>query len=184
MNLKAAFILVVFLGGPLAANDNSKALLREISHLEESADVLMKLMLEVQNRELRRKITERIDEFYEAAERMRKLIVEDSIPESIRTEDLDKFLAALEGAGFSDAKVAMIEEFARSNWFTVDQIGEIVDKVPFGGDMVEAIVSMYPHIVDPENTYKLYEHVTFSDDRELLKERLQALEQDSIPRGH
>lgn len=158
----------------LAADTN--ALRRELTHIEDTADELARLALEVQDRGLRRRIAREIDELYEAAERIELLIEQDTVPKPIREEDLAVFLSTLDNAGFSDAKVEMVNEFGRSNWFTVSQVGKITEKISFGDDKVDAILAIYPHIVDKENTYRLYEFVTFSDDRERLKEGLKALE--------
>lgn len=177
MRLTLAVVVLWGLILPLLAQTDVNALRREISHIEQASDELMKLALEIEDRTLRRRVVDRIDELYEAAERMRLLVDQDTTLKPIRDEDLEKFLASLENASFGDAKVAMIEEFTRSNWFTVEQVGEIVDKLPFGENKVEAILMLYSHIVDKENAYRVYEFVTFSDDRELLKKGLEQLEE-------
>jgi hypothetical protein len=55
-------------------------------------------------------------------------------------------------------------------------VGEIVEEISFGDEKIEAIVALYPHIVDPQNNYMLYEYVTFTDDRQKLKQRIAQLE--------
>jgi hypothetical protein len=175
-----SMLTVIILWGlvlPLFAQTDVNAMRREISHIEQAADELMKLALEIEDRTLRRRVVDRIDEMYEAAERMRLLVDQDTALKPIRDEDLEEFLASLENASFGDAKVAMLEEFAQSNWFTVEQVGMIVDKLPFGENKVEAILMLYSHIVDKENAYRVYEFVTFSDDRELLKKGLEELKE-------
>lgn len=153
------------------------AIRREASHIEQAADELAKLILDVPSRSLRRRMASEVEEVYEAAERIKLLISHtDTVPKPIRAEDLAEFLESLAEASFSDTKVDMIAEFAKSNWFTVDQVGLIAEEVSFGDDKVEAIIVLYPHIVDPENNYRLYEFLTFSDDREKLKLRLAELE--------
>lgn len=161
---------------PLSSYADTNALRREIAHIEQATDELMRLVLEVQDRGLRRRMARELDELYEAAERIELIVEEDTVPKPIREEDLAVFLSTLDNAGFSDAKVEMVKEFGRSNWFTVAQVGKIVEKISFGDDKVDAILAIYPHIVDKENSYRLYEFVTFSDDRERLKQGLNALE--------
>ncbi len=178
MKLRSALALILFVGSivPLHAETDVNALRREVSHIEHAGDELMRLALDIEDRTLRRRVVERIDEIYEAAERMRLLVDKDTTPKPIREGDLEEFLASLENASFGDAKVAMIEEFVRSNWFTVEQVGMIVEELPFGENKVEGILVLYYHIVDKENAYRLYEFVTFSDDRELLKKGLKEME--------
>jgi hypothetical protein len=177
VKLRLTLAIIILWGSvlPLFAETDVNALRREISHIEQAADELMKLALDIGDRTLRRRVADRIDALYEAAERMRLLIDKDTLPKPIRDDDLEVFLTSIENASFGDAKVAMLEEFARSNWFTVEQVGMIVDKLPFGENKVEAILALYSHIVDRENAYRLYEFVTFSDDRELLKKGLEEL---------
>ena len=179
MKLRLTLTVIILWGLvlPLLAETDVNALRREISHIEQATDELMKLTLGIEDRTLRRRMVDRIDELYEAAERMRLLIDEDTVPKPIRNEDLKVFLTSLENASFGDAKVAMLEELVRSNWFTVEQVGMIVDKLAFGENKVEAILILYSHVVDKENAYRLYEFVTFSDDRELLKKGLEELEE-------
>gem|GEM_PF-3281205 len=161
----------------LFAEVNQIALSREISHIERSADELMKQVLKVGNRALRRKLTADIDRIYESAERMRLLVSEkDSLPKPIREGDLQEFILALKDASFSDARVDMIAEFVHSNWFRVVQVGQMIEEISFGEDKVRAILTVYPHIVDPENSYLLFEYVTFSDDRAKLKKGLMELQ--------
>ena len=178
MKLRSALALILFVGSivPLHAETDVNTLRREVSHIEHAGDELMRLALDIEDRTLRRRVVERIDEIYEAAERMRLLVDKDTTPKPIREGDLEEFLVSLENASFGDAKVAMLEEFVRSNWFTVEQVGMIVEELPFGENKVEGILVLYSHIVDKENAYRLYEFVTFSDDRELLKKGLKEME--------
>jgi len=181
VKFKSTLFILVFLAvlSPVVAQTNTNALRREIAHIEAAADNLMRLTLDVQNRTLRRRIAAEVDELYEAAERMRLLITDDdTIPKPIRDEDLEVFVQVLQKASFSDTKVDMIREFASSNWFTVAQVGVIAEQVAFGDDKVNAILALYPHIVDPQNGYRLYEYVSFSDDRERLKQGLAELQGD------
>jgi hypothetical protein len=181
VKFKLTLFILVFLAvlTPVVLQANTNALRREIVHIEAAADNLMRLTLDVQNRTLRRRIAAEVDELYEAAERMRLLITDDdTIPKPIRDEDLEVFVQVLKEASFSDTKVDMIREFASSNWFTVVQVGVIAEQVAFGDDKVDAILALYPHIVDPQNSYRLYEYVSFSDDRERLKQGLAELQGD------
>ncbi len=159
---------------------SADALRRELSHIENAADDLARFNLDVSDRTLRRRIAASVDELYEAAERMRLLLDSDTLPKPIRAEDLAPFIESVKKAGFGDTKVDMVKEFGRSNWFMVDQVGTIAEELPFGENKVEAILALYPHIVDKENAYRLYEFVTFSDDRDKLKKGIAELEGDTL----
>ena len=169
-------LFLALLAVPAHATDPG-ALRRELSHIERAADDLARFNLDISDRLLRRRIAASIDEIYEAAERMRLLLDADTVPKPVREEDLVPFLESVDRASFGDTKVDMITEFARSNWFTAAQVGLIAEKLPFGENKVGAILVLYPHIVDKENTYMLYEYVTFSDDRDKLKKGIAELEE-------
>ena len=79
--------------------------------------------------------------------------------------------AALDDAPFSDDKMAIIRDVARGWLLTTRQAMELADGVTFSSDRLEALALMYPSVVDPENFYKAYELLPFSDDRAELRRR-------------
>ena len=84
------------------------------------------------------------------------------------------FLAAkeaVEDAPFSDDKLAIIRDVARGWLLTTRQAIELAEEVTFSDDRVDALVAMYPSIVDPENFFEAYELLPFSDDRAELRRR-------------
>ena len=78
---------------------------------------------------------------------------------------------ALDDAPFTDDKLAIIRDVARGWLLTTRQAMELAEEVTFSDDRVEALVFMYPSIVDPENFFEAYELLPFSDDRAELRRR-------------
>ncbi len=78
---------------------------------------------------------------------------------------------ALDDAPFSDDKLAIIRDVSRGWLLTTRQAVELAGEVTFSDDRVEALVTMYPSIVDPENFFEAYELLPFSDDRAELRRR-------------
>jgi hypothetical protein len=78
---------------------------------------------------------------------------------------------AMDSAPFSSDKLAIIRDVARGWLLTTDQAAELAQKVVFSDDRLEALATMYPSIIDPENFYRTYELLPFSDDRAELRRR-------------
>jgi hypothetical protein len=79
---------------------------------------------------------------------------------------------AVERAPFSDEKLAIIRDVARSWLLTTRQAMVLAEELPFSDDRVDALDAMYPSIVDPENFFEVYELLPFSDDRAELRRRI------------
>jgi hypothetical protein len=78
------------------------------------------------------------------------------------------FLAAVDKEGFSDGKLGVVRSVAANNRFTIGQLGRLMDELPFPADKVEAARILAPRILDPENAWKLSEHLAFSADKEAV----------------
>jgi hypothetical protein len=73
---------------------------------------------------------------------------------------------AVQSSAFGDGKVAAVRTAASGNWFTIDQVGRLVDLAAFGDDKVAIVAACRGRIVDPENAFQLGAHFSFSSDRE------------------
>jgi hypothetical protein len=83
--------------------------------------------------------------------------------------DAAKFAAlvkAVQSGSFSDDKIGAVQTAASSNWFTIDQVGKLVDLVSFSEDKLAVVQTCRPKVVDPENAFALGSHFSFSGDRE------------------
>ena len=78
-------------------------------------------------------------------------------------------LDELEDEDFSDNKLDILKTAVKTNYFTVDQLCQIMDKFDMDDDKVKAVRIIYPHVIDPENSHKLLPKVTFSDSKKKIR---------------
>jgi len=63
---------------------------------------------------------------------------------------------ALEAAAFREEKMALVREVAREEHLKVSQAEVLVGSLAFSGDRQDAILLLYPRLVDPEEVEVLY----------------------------
>ncbi len=85
---------------------------------------------------------------------------------------MDGLRAAIEGESFGDGKVAVLRAAAAGNWFTTDQVIELLPLFAFSDDRVEAAVVLYPRVLDPENWFRVYGAFDFDSDKDEVRRRL------------
>lgn len=80
-------------------------------------------------------------------------------------------LGAVQRASFSDDKLHVLSSAARGRYFTTMQVAQVMGAFSFSSDKVDAASMLYPSVVDPQNWFLIYDHLTFSSDREELARR-------------
>ena len=69
---------------------------------------------------------------------------------------LSQYWSKLESAPFRDDKMAVIREVARDVYLTGQQAELLVEGLTFSKDRREALVTLYPRLVNPEDIQSLY----------------------------
>jgi hypothetical protein len=59
-----------------------------------------------------------------------------------------------------------------SAFFTVNQVGALIDLFTFGGDKVDSVAILKGRIVDRSNAFQLFDRFTFDSDKEKVKRLL------------
>jgi hypothetical protein len=80
--------------------------------------------------------------------------------------------AAIQLESFSDGKLRVLREALRGRLLSVAQAREILPLYTFSADRVEAAVTLYPALVDPQDFYQLYGCFDFDADKEEVRKRL------------
>ncbi|NOY25132.1 MAG: DUF4476 domain-containing protein [Oligoflexia bacterium] len=80
--------------------------------------------------------------------------------------------AAVQAEDFSTGKLALLRSAAADRWFSVDQVRQLVQGLSFGSDKVEAAAILYPHVVDLQNWYLVYDAFDFDSDKQALRDRV------------
>jgi hypothetical protein len=81
--------------------------------------------------------------------------------------DFAAVVEAVNAESFGDAKLDVVR--TADGFFTVDQLGQLVDLFSFSDEKVEVVAIVKPRLVDPQNAFKLYSRFTFDDDKKRVK---------------
>ncbi len=79
--------------------------------------------------------------------------------------DFGALVAAVQRESFSSNKLNVIR-MASGQWFSVAQVGQLVDLMSFSSDKVAVVELLRHRLVDPHNGFALLNHFTFSSDKE------------------
>jgi hypothetical protein len=87
---------------------------------------------------------------------------------------MDELLYAIDQRGFPSAKQEVIRAAARTTWFNTAQVILVLQSFAFGSDQVEAAVTLYPRVTDPQRWEQVYSVFTFDSDRKALRAKVGA----------
>ena len=76
-----------------------------------------------------------------------------------------QFLGSLEDESFSDDKSMFLRRVSTKNFFTCEQLGEIIDKFTFSDDKLAAVKILKSRLIDPENAFIVRDKFTFDSDK-------------------
>jgi hypothetical protein len=95
-----------------------------------------------------------------------------SSPTEMADSDFSALSAAIDAESFSQTRLGVLEAVLPDAWFTVAQVGALVDLFSFSADKVKVVELARGNMVDPKNGFKLLSHFTFSADKEAVKKLL------------
>lgn len=93
-------------------------------------------------------------------------------PKAMSDSEFHQFEAKVKSASFSDDKKDVVVTAAKHNWFTSQQVAEIVKMISFSDAKLHAAEVMYHRTVDKQSFYKVLDSFSFSSDKEEIKKRL------------
>ncbi len=83
--------------------------------------------------------------------------------------------AAVDDASFAREQVAVVVEAAAHNWFTVDQVINLMGEVSFASTKVDVAAALYPRVVDHAEWYRVYSALDFDSSRSKLRKRVRGI---------
>lgn len=86
--------------------------------------------------------------------------------------DFAALKAAIQNEAFEDQKAAVLGTAAGAAYFTVAQVGQLVDLFTFSDGKVKVVGVTRPRILDLQNSFQLYSHFTFDSDKQKVKKIL------------
>ena len=92
-------------------------------------------------------------------------------PMYLNERALDDVLYSLDRARFSSDKLAIISDVARRYTYSTWAVEQMVRRLTFSGDRVDALAMLYPRVHDTQSWFRVYELLTFSSDRDALRRR-------------
>lgn len=93
-------------------------------------------------------------------------------PVAMAVADFRALLDAISKDPFPAGKMRVLTTAAPNAWFTIDQVGALVDAFTFPSDKVKVVEVTRSRIIDRENAFKLYSQFTFPNDKEAVRKLL------------
>jgi len=84
----------------------------------------------------------------------------------------EALVGAMRREPFPDGQLRVLDTAAPGAWFTVEQVGRLVDLVTFPDRKLDVVRRTRDRLVDPEESFRLYERFTFESDRRELRKIL------------
>lgn len=100
------------------------------------------------------------------------VVVHERVPVPSSPGDYARVVRAIERESFDDGKLILAKDVAAQRFFTVSQVRGIVDLMTFSDAKIDIAVFLRRRTVDPENFYLVYQSMTFSSDKDKLRQRI------------
>ena len=93
-------------------------------------------------------------------------------PEPMAPAAFEALVKAIKSESFDSNKLRVVRDASQGNNFVISQITVVMDLFSFSSGKIDAAVAMWPRALDPQNSFMLYEKLTFSSDKEKLRRRI------------
>ena len=100
------------------------------------------------------------------------VMVQPRDPVPVSQEDFAVIVAALDRQHWDDDKLRLLADAARGRWFTTAQVRTVMRMFQWGDGKIDAAVMLSKQTVDPENLWQTGEELTWSSERQTLRQRL------------
>jgi hypothetical protein len=87
-------------------------------------------------------------------------------PSPMAGHTFKQLVGVVNNESFESAKLEVIKSAASGNYFSVNQVGRILDELTFDSSKVTALELLRPRILDPENGFLLARHFTFTSTKQ------------------
>ena len=93
-------------------------------------------------------------------------------PAPMRAAAFAQLLETIGEASFDKDKVEVVRHAAQTNWFLASQVASVMDLLSFDDGKIDAAAAMWPKITDPENSFVIFNKLTFDSSKEKLRKRV------------
>ncbi len=93
-------------------------------------------------------------------------------PQPMSPNAFNALLNAISNESFESNKLGVVTSAAQGNNFLTSQIASVMDQFSFSDGKVQSAVTMWARVLDPQNSFVLYDKLTFSSDKDKLRQRI------------
>jgi len=86
--------------------------------------------------------------------------------------DFAQLLESLKKASFEGEKIQILEMAAKSEHFSVEQVGKLIDTFEFSAGKLKAVELTAKNLTNPGKSYQILDHFEFDADKKKAKELL------------
>ncbi len=155
---------------PIVSDKTEKLLDRIVEKLDDlDADYLTQLHWREYNKA--KKDLHRIYDML-AAIRNQQDVESEPVIMTMPDPDYRALVNSINNESFEDNKVSVLQASAKYNYFSVDQIIGLIELSSFSSWKIKALELTYPFVIDKNNSYKIINAFTFSDDKQKAQQIL------------
>lgn len=98
-------------------------------------------------------------------EKEETVVEETSSPSAMSDSEFQQLLSNVKAEGFADDKTSVVRIAAKSKYFTISQLIELLKLFSFSEDKINIVQIVYSRVVDKDNAHNLLGAFTYSDDK-------------------
>ncbi len=157
---------------PVLVSDRTEELLDKIK--ERLDDLDAEYLTQLRSRDYNRAKRElhKIYGLIEAIENQQVVVEVNPPVVAMADQDYRQLVNSISNESFEDNKVAVLQSSAKYNYFSVQQIIGLMDLSSFSSWKLKALELTYPFVVDKNNSFKIINALTFSEDKQKAQEIL------------
>jgi hypothetical protein len=87
-------------------------------------------------------------------------------PFPISQEEFNGLINSIKDESFQENQLSIVQISARYNYFTVNQVVQVIDLFSFSDGKLTALEYLYPNVVDKFNSHQIVNAFTYSSDKE------------------
>ena len=91
-------------------------------------------------------------------------------PYPISEEEFSSLANSIKNESFQENQLSVVQISARYNYFTVNQVVNVIDLFSFSDGKLKALEYLYPNVVDKYNSHQIIKAFTYSSDKEKAQE--------------
>ncbi|MCF7919499.1 MAG: DUF4476 domain-containing protein [Candidatus Cloacimonetes bacterium] len=88
------------------------------------------------------------------------------VNEPMDNGSFNNLISQIRSESFSEDQMRYIRTASKNYYFSVNQVGQLIDEFTFSEDKIDCLRITYPKVIDKENGFNLIGRYTFEDEKE------------------